>query len=132
MYIYIALLFNNVFQYFLFALCSKKDPHMLTRAVPLLHLLMYDGNVNIQKRVIVCFMQLYRLTLTVSVCTIPYDTVLGSGGLVGVQDKGCGKSNGGHVGGEILVLCCFNLISLLVVVCIDRLYLKPRLRLPTY
>ena len=45
---------------------SKKDPHFLVRGIPMLRYMMTDRNVNVEKRVIVCFMQLYRIALVVS------------------------------------------------------------------
>lgn len=44
---------------------SKTDAHMLSRGITRLHYMMSDDNVNVEKRVIVCFMQLYKLALLV-------------------------------------------------------------------
>ena len=45
---------------------SKIDAHMLSRGITSLHYMMEETNVGVEKRVIVCFMQLYRLALLVT------------------------------------------------------------------
>ena len=52
----------------MFFTCSKKDPYLLTRSIPLLRYLMNGDNINIEKRCIICFIQLYRILLNVSRC----------------------------------------------------------------
>ena len=44
---------------------SKKDSHLLSRAIPMLQYILKDNNNIILKRVIVCFMQLYKIALSV-------------------------------------------------------------------
>jgi len=44
---------------------SKSDPGLLVRVIPMLPYLMEDKNATVIKRVVVCIMQLYKLTLVV-------------------------------------------------------------------
>lgn len=47
---------------------SKSDPGLLVRVIPMLPYLMEDKNATVIKRVVVCIMQLYKLTLVVRTC----------------------------------------------------------------
>ena len=59
--------------------CSKKDSHLLVRAIPMLRYILSDRNSSVQKRVIVCFMQLYKIAISVRVATdvVIFEVIVG-------------------------------------------------------